>query len=123
MRIGTAGDDQPFTHLRMEVMSSTFLFIYYVSMRLIHEGGNEMERLKKTEIKAIRRVLGLTQTELAAMVGVSLPHISRTERDSSSEHAYNVSEKLDKKIKRLLEEMGMTVAQVLETAKRSGYLD
>ena len=77
-------------------------------------------KLTKKEFKAIREVLGLTQTEYAELLNVSLPHISRTEHNGKT--SYDVSEKLDRLVKEKLESMGMNIEEVLEVAKKGGLV-
>lgn len=80
-----------------------------------------MERkLFKEEVKAIRLVLGIHQKEFADFLGVSISQLSRTEQ--SSKHSYDVSDKLDQKIKETLKQMDIDIEETLEIAKKRGYL-
>lgn len=77
-----------------------------------------MERkLSKKEFVGIRKVLGFTQVEFGEQLGVSKFHIIRTEGNNDS-YGYDVSDSLDKKVKNLLERMGVNIEDILEIIEK-----
>ncbi|MYL30735.1 hypothetical protein GLW03_12955 [Halobacillus halophilus] len=82
-----------------------------------------MERkLTKMELKAVRLVLALTLKEMAELLGVSISHLSRTEKDGTKDYSYNVSKKLDSKVKEVMERMEIDLEETLEIARKRGLL-
>ncbi|MEW5567676.1 helix-turn-helix domain-containing protein [Rossellomorea marisflavi] len=76
--------------------------------------------MKKREVRAIRKVLGIQQQEFASMLGVSNAHLSRTEKNR--DYGYEVSDKLDQLIKDKLKSINIDVEEILEIGRKRGYI-
>lgn len=70
-------------------------------------------KIKKHEFKAIRMVLGMTQKEYADFLGISVPHVQKSEH-VGNKSAYGISDKLDSIVKQRLIDMGLDLEEVIQ---------